>query len=437
MDSESSRADSPADYRLYPNARSYRSDSESPTDYRIKRDRILSPDKSPARSSPVLQDASSPIRDRPVSAVEPDEEISADSSPVVGAEIDPGVDGEFHQGSPIRELETGSPSHYNPERYGLGGNEGAPNSTSVSVPPPLKRSEFPSCLPSFTTTEHPHFRNFVYNQNGVFRNYSGLNLNRDRCVEQKNRFSDIYSADRDGEKIDSLPGSKQAPVLKFSVNAILGPDHAKAPSYRGSNPYLGGNTASDYDGKCGIAKPIPRPSAHYSVLQHTLLYCRQHYYTGGTGGSGTGPGMAVPGATTVFPLPGSFPWAHSSRGKPRRGMMRRAVFSDLQRKGLEKRFQLQKYISKPDRKKLAEKLGLKDSQVKIWFQNRRMKWRNSKERELLASGGSREQTLPNKNNPHPDLSDLETDRNKADSMLEEEDEHHEDDEEEEEEINVT
>lgn len=51
-------------------------------------------------------------------------------------------------------------------------------------------------------------------------------------------------------------------------------------------------------------------------------------------------------------------------------------------------------------------------QVKIWFQNRRMKWRNSKERELLASGGSREQTLPNKNNPHPDLSDAEADKQK-------------------------
>ena len=45
-------------------------------------------------------------------------------------------------------------------------------------------------------------------------------------------------------------------------------------------------------------------------------------------------------------------------------MLRRAVFSDYQRKGLEKRFQVQKYISKPDRKKLAEKLGLKDSQVR-------------------------------------------------------------------------
>lgn len=95
-----------------------------------------------------------------------------------------------------------------------------------------------------------------------------------------------------------------------------------------------------------------------------------------------------------------------NRGKPRRGMMRRAVFSDNQRIGLEKRFQLQKYISKPDRKKLAEKLGLRDSQVKIWFQNRRMKWRNSKERELLSTGGSREQTLPTRNNPNPDLSDV-------------------------------
>lgn len=102
----------------------------------------------------------------------------------------------------------------------------------------------------------------------------------------------------------------------------------------------------------------------------------------------------------------AFPWTVAARGKPRRGMMRRAVFSDSQRVGLEKRFQLQKYISKPDRKKLAEKLGLRDSQVKIWFQNRRMKWRNSKERELLSAGGSREQTLPTRNNPNPDLSDV-------------------------------
>lgn len=40
-----------------------------------------------------------------------------------------------------------------------------------------------------------------------------------------------------------------------------------------------------------------------------------------------------------------------------------------------------------------------------------MKWRNSKERELLSAGGTRESTLPTKNNPNPDLSDVITNPN--------------------------
>ena len=52
------------------------------------------------------------------------------------------------------------------------------------------------------------------------------------------------------------------------------------------------------------------------------------------------------------------------KAKQRRGVLRRAVFSDHQRKGLEAAFAKQKYISKPERKKLAAKLSLKDSQVR-------------------------------------------------------------------------
>ncbi|TNN00101.1 hypothetical protein fugu_011347 [Takifugu bimaculatus] len=158
--------------------------------------------------------------------------------------------------------------------------------------------------------------------------------------------------------------------LKFGVSAIL------APPTRNSRVSSGVHH-----------KPFPVPVIDGSV--HPFITAS--YFTA---------------SSSVVPVPGTFSWPLVPRGKPRRGMLRRAVFSDLQRKALERTFQKQKYISKPDRKKLASKLGLKDSQVKIWFQNRRMKWRNSKERELLSTGGCRQQTLPTKTNPHPDLTDV-------------------------------
>ncbi|XP_061774065.1 homeobox protein DBX1-A-like [Nerophis ophidion] len=162
--------------------------------------------------------------------------------------------------------------------------------------------------------------------------------------------------------------------LKFGVSAIL------APSAR-----MGCSSPAVHSLQ---TKSFPLPFLDASL--HPFI--RTSYFTASS--------------SSVVPVPGTFSWPLAPRGKPRRGMLRRAVFSDLQRKALERTFQKQKYISKPDRKKLAVKLGLKDSQVKIWFQNRRMKWRNSKERELLSSGGCRQQTLPTKTNPHPDLTDV-------------------------------
>uniref|UniRef100_A0A8C6SS31 Developing brain homeobox 1a n=1 Tax=Neogobius melanostomus TaxID=47308 RepID=A0A8C6SS31_9GOBI len=171
-----------------------------------------------------------------------------------------------------------------------------------------------------------------------------------------------------------LSSSKDPSFLKFGVSAIL------APSPKSASP------------------PPPLPALH--LHKSFPVPCFDgHFHP-------VFRAPYLPASSPVVPMPGTFSWPLLSRGKPRRGMLRRAVFSDVQRKALEKMFQKQKYISKPDRKKLAGKLGLKDSQVKIWFQNRRMKWRNSKERELLSSGGCREQTLPTKSNPHPDLSDV-------------------------------
>ncbi|XP_068747614.1 homeobox protein CDX-2-like [Montipora capricornis] len=54
----------------------------------------------------------------------------------------------------------------------------------------------------------------------------------------------------------------------------------------------------------------------------------------------------------------------------------RPVFTQLQRRGLEKRFQITKYVTKRERLQIGAMLGLSETQVKVWFQNRRTKWRH-------------------------------------------------------------
>ncbi|XP_049768317.1 homeobox protein H2.0-like [Schistocerca cancellata] len=95
---------------------------------------------------------------------------------------------------------------------------------------------------------------------------------------------------------------------------------------------------------------------------------------------GHGSPPAVSGALHVHAGAGG-----AAGGGKRKRSWSRAVFSNLQRKGLEKRFQLQKYITKPDRRQLAATLGLTDAQVKVWFQNRRMKWRHSREAKAASA----------------------------------------------------
>ncbi|XP_034548471.1 homeobox protein Nkx-3.1 [Notolabrus celidotus] len=60
----------------------------------------------------------------------------------------------------------------------------------------------------------------------------------------------------------------------------------------------------------------------------------------------------------------------SSSGKQKRS---RAAFTHLQVLELEKKFNHQKYLSAPERAHLASTLRLTETQVKIWFQNRRYK----------------------------------------------------------------
>ncbi|XP_055302264.1 brain-specific homeobox protein [Sitodiplosis mosellana] len=82
---------------------------------------------------------------------------------------------------------------------------------------------------------------------------------------------------------------------------------------------------------------------------------------------------------------------HHNSDKDGKKKHTRPTFSGQQIFALEKTFEQTKYLAGPERAKLAYALGMTESQVKVWFQNRRTKWRKKHAAEMATAKRKQEE----------------------------------------------
>ncbi|XP_076845109.1 homeobox protein Nkx-6.3 [Brachyhypopomus gauderio] len=208
--------------------------------------------------------------------------------------------------------------------------------------------------------------------------------------------------------LNQFPSDIKAPMCQYSVSNSfykLSPANLNAQLQAGtphgisdilSRSMVGSpaNAAllTGYSTMGGFGTAVPSPGVYYN----------RDYAPTGLGGfpkpSAECPGMK--GRSSTCWVEGGYDWrggrqqcSNIDGGHPGEAAGRkkhtRPTFSGHQIFALEKTFEQTKYLAGPERARLAYSLGMTESQVKVWFQNRRTKWRKKSATEPSSTQAPR------------------------------------------------